>query len=212
MQQHLHKFLILHRSLHIPQLGSFCVREEPARADTESRLLFAPRPVISFNNSDKSEPDATFFHFLSREMSKDEDEARTEFNRFCSEFRNSLQQLGIAVIPGVGRLVSRNENDLIFTPESSLLDLLPPVAWHEGEEPHAVVAAAPRKTKQKRREEPAPAPVAAAPVVHEQGHSEEPDTVQTEEETISETTRDRWWVYAIILLAAGILALLFYYQ
>jgi hypothetical protein len=214
LQQHLHKFLILHHTLHIPGLGSFTVREEPARFDPESKLLFAPRPVIFFNNTDRTENNAAFVRFLAEEMGVDEEIAAADFARFCENFRTDLEQHEIAVLPGVGRLVRRGEGELAYTPESSLLELLPPVAWHDDDANVATAIAAPRKAKNKPRPEPVAA-VVAAPVLPDTVEPVAPaitETVTEEESEEMETTRDRWWLYAILLLAAGILALLYSYQ
>jgi hypothetical protein len=214
LQQHLHKFLILHHNLHIPGLGSFTVREEPARFDSESRLLFAPRPVIFFNNTDQIESNAAFIRFLAEEMGADEDIAAADFARFCEDFRADLEQHEIAVLPGVGRLVRRGEGELAYTPESSLLELLPPVAWHDDDASVGATITAPRKTKHKPRPEPV-APVAAAAVLPDTVEPATPATTETvteEEAEEMETTTDRWWLYAILLLVAGILALLYSYQ
>ena len=189
LQQYLHKFLVLHRMLSIPQLGSFIIEEEPAQIDVASGLLFAPRSLIRFSTAVQPVSDKVFFHFLSEELGVDEVTAIREFHEYCYAFRNDLQQ-GMAVLPGVGRMVRREEGELLFTPESQLLELLPPVPWTD-------TTVTRQSTKKK---------AAAA------AEKELPGTVVMTESSEEIIPRDRWWIYAILLLAAGVLALLFYYQ
>lgn len=201
MHQYLHKYLILHRSLSIPQLGSFNVRDEAARTDPASGLLFAPRPVISFEAQPDQPANKKFFNFLAKEMNTDETAAVREFHDFCYKFREQLQQQEMAVLPGVGRIVKNAEEKLMFTAENSLLEFLPPVPWMaSGEQPALPVES--RKQKKK---------AAAPPVVQPEPVVEQTEEV-TEEIDEYEAPRDRWWLYAIILLVLGILALLYYYQ
>lgn len=201
MHQYLHKYLILHRSLSIPQLGNFSVRDEAARPDPVSGLLFAPRPVISFEAQQEQPANKKFFSFLAKEMNTDETAAVREFHDFCYKFRERLQHHDMAVLPGVGRIVKNADEKLMFTAENSLLEFLPPVPWTTAGEQLSLPV---ESRKQKKKQ-------AAAPVV-----KPEPVVAQTEEITEEideyEVPRDRWWLYAIIMLALGVLALLYYYQ
>jgi hypothetical protein len=187
LQQHLHKFLVLYRRLCIPHVGSFVVENEAARLDAENGLLVAPKPVIRFHENNQPPSDKIFFNFLAEEMVVDEMTAIKEFHDFCFTARHTLQEHHMVAFTGIGRLSRREDESLLFTPETNLLDLLPPVPW-EG----------------------------ALPVKSKKG-KKKGDTEATEEFTAEETEEittgpDRWWIYAVILLSAGLLALLFYYQ
>ncbi len=193
MQQHLYKFLVLHHSLIIPQLGSFIIEEEPARLDAASSLLFAPKPVIHFSETVVHVPDKYFFSFLEEEMDIDEITAVKEFENFCSQMRNTIQEDKIAVLPGIGRVMKGPDDHLFFTPETNLLELLPPIPWQ-------VCTPVSKKA------------VSELPKQINKETTIEKQEVVVDESVIEETTHqpDRWWVYAIILLVAGSLALLFY--
>jgi hypothetical protein len=188
LQQHLHKFLVLYRRLCIPHVGSFVVEEETARLDAENGLLFAPKPVIRFHEDNQPPSDIIFFNFLAEEMVVDEMTAIQEFHDFCFTARHTLQEHHMVAFAGIGRLSRREDESLLFTPETNLLDLLPPVPW-EG-------TIATKSKKGKKKADTAP--------------DDELITEETEEEVTA--GRDRWWIYAVVLLAAGVLALLFYYQ
>ena len=193
MQQHLYKFLVLHHSLTIPQLGSFIIEEEPARLDSASGLLFAPKPVIHFSEAVVPVPEKFFFSFLAEEMDVDETTAIREFHDFCFQMRNTIQEDKVSVLPGIGRVMKGPEDKLCYTPETNLFELLPPLPWHE-----------PAPVSKKAVNEP-PKQINKEATKQEV----EVDELVTEETT---TQTDRWWVYAIILLVTGAIALLFYYQ
>lgn len=197
MQQHLYKFLVLHHSLIIPQLGSFIIEEEPARLDAASSLLFAPKPVIHFSETVVHVPDKYFFSFLEEEMDIDEITAVKEFENFCSQMRNTIQEDKIAVLPGIGRVMKGPDDHLFFTPETNLLELLPPIPWHGSTAVSRKAVTVSELLNQ----------------INKETTKEKQEVVEEESVTEETTTQpDRWWVYAIILLVAGSLALLFYYQ
>lgn len=186
LEQHLHKFLALHRVLNIPQLGSFVIAQEPAQVDAASGLLFAPKFPVHFSETERPLPETVFFDFLSAEMRVDESTAIHAFYTFCNGFRSGLEQRGVAVLEGIGRIIKGDEG-LVFTAESNLLELLPPVSWTD--------TGLPVSKK-------------SAPKIRKETITEE--VIEETEET--ETVRDRWWIWVIVLGAAGLLALLFRYQ
>lgn len=204
MQQYLQKFLILHRKLSIPQLGSFYIDDEPARVDAESGLLFAPRPVIRFSEDDRPSSDKHFFQFLAEEMQVDELAAIREFHDFCYSFRNNIQVNQMASIQGIGRITRRGDDMLGFTPETNLLELLPPVPLPEGRDNAGAIPTpvSSRKTKERIQQEKTAA----------QANDTIEEEIVTEEEEEEIITTDRWWIYALVLAGLGVLALLNYYR
>jgi hypothetical protein len=210
LQQYLQKFLILHRKLSIPQLGSFVIEDEPARLDVESGLLFAPRPVIRFSETDRPVSDKLFFRFLAEEMQVDELAAIREFHDFCYAFRSNLQSNQMASIQGIGRVVKRSDDMLGFSPETNLLEFLPPVPWVEENSVNKKTSrTVPAKKELQPGENEAESPIP------EQQDEETTESVieETAEEWEEEAVPDdHWWIYALILAGIGILALLNYYR
>ncbi|NCI46182.1 hypothetical protein [Sediminibacterium soli] len=203
MQQYLQKFLILHRKLSIPQLGSFVIEDEPARVDAESGLLFAPRPVIRFSEGDRPSSDKHFFRFLAEEMQIDELAAIREFHEFCYAFRSSIQSNSMASIQGIGRVVKREGDVLGFTPETNLLELLPPVPWLSNRE--ETDEQTEKESKKRRHKKTAYGQEPPANETAGEGAAAGDEASETE-------PRDRWWIYAMILGGIGVLALLYYYR
>jgi hypothetical protein len=198
MQEHLYKFLVLYHKLSIPQLGSFTIDDEPARFDVPSGLLFPPKPVIHFGDAVEPMSDRIFFDFLTREMKVEEVMAIRAFHDFAYQFRNDIEEYKLALLPGVGRITKGSEGGLFFTQETSLLEFLPPIQLdNELRMPGDGVS---KKAARELRKEPAV-----------QSATEETGEEIMEDEEAA-TVRDRWWIPAVILLAVGLLALLFYYQ
>ena len=223
MQQHLYKFLVLYRKLSIPQLGSFTIENEPARFDVSSGLLFAPKPVVHFGEAAEPMSDRIFFDFLSEEMGVEEATAIKEFHDFSYKFRNDIQERKLGLLHGVGRIIKGSDGSLFFTPETNLLEFLPPIQLDNtiriaGETGHAPA----KKMIRESRKEPIPKIVIEkketekeiekiTEKITEKVTEKETENVIEEEETVT-TYTDRWWIYAILLLVTGLVALLFYYQ
>ncbi len=191
MQEYLYKYLFLNRKLSIPQLGSFFVVKEPAYINEAAGLLFAPRPVINFYaEGTTSLPEKGFFDFLAEEMKVDEVTALKEFNAFSDKIRNDLQNNKMALLPGLGRITKGTDDACFFTAETNLLAILPPI------EPGISIRVTQKPTTNqplKARETGVIKEMLVAEVVETRG-------------------KDNWWIYAIILVAAGTVALVYYYQ
>ena len=191
MQEYLYKYLFLNRKLSIPQLGIFFVVNEPAYINEAAGLLFAPRPVINFTAEGTTAlPEKGFFDFLADKMNVDEVTALNEFNTFSDKIRNDLQHNKLALLPGLGRITKGTDDACFFTAETNLLAILPPI------EPGINIRVTQKSTTNQ--------PLKAG----ETGAIKE----MLVEEVVETRTKDNWWIYAIILVAAGTLALLFYYQ
>ncbi len=217
MQQHLHKFLVLYRKLSIPELGSFTIDNEPARADASNALLFPPRPVIHFGEESIPMSDKLFFEFLSEQMGIDEETAAKEFHDFSHKLTTDISEHNQALFHGVGRIIKGSDGNLFFTPESNLLELLPPIQLDEifrTIHKKAINVILPRKLKPEPESELRiiPEPTPEPTLVLTPQPIPEKETIVEEYEEETETLRpDRWWVYAIILLVAGTVALGLYY-
>lgn len=127
MDQHLYKYLVLHKHLNIPQLGSFVMQQQNAQYEQRTGLLHAPKPVLVFTDGHLPASEKTFFDFLGNEMGVDDLTAIKLFHDFSYQFRNDLHEKGSAEIKGVGTLSQNGENKIIFHPAHDLSDLLPSI-------------------------------------------------------------------------------------
>lgn len=131
MDQQLYKYLVLHRNLSIPQLGSFLIKDQPAHYENETGLLHAPRPLIYFSEGVTSMSEKSFFDFLSVEMGVDEVAAIKEFHDYAYQLRENLQVNCSAEVKGIGTLSKEENGPVVFNPANDLNYLLPPVKQGE---------------------------------------------------------------------------------
>lgn len=127
MDQHLYKYLVLHKHLAIPQLGNFVMQHQHAQYEERTGLLHAPKPVFVFTDGHVPVSEKFFFDFLGNELGVDDLTAIKLFHDFSYQFRNDLQEKGSAEIKGVGTLSQNGENNIIFHPAHDLSDLLPSI-------------------------------------------------------------------------------------
>lgn len=128
MQEHIHKYLVLHRKLSIPKLGSFVIRDEPAYVDVESGQLFPPRSILVFEEGSAARSERSFFDFLSEEMGVDDVAAIQAFNEFSGRLAHEVSSKEEVNLLGWGRF-SKNENGNIdFTPDTTAFNLLPVIS------------------------------------------------------------------------------------
>jgi len=127
MDEHLYKYLVLHRKLSIPQLGMLALDNEPARYDEASGQLFPPKPIIVFEENIASVPDRSFFEFLTEEMGTDDETATKSFNEFSDRLCKDIREQHAAVLKEVGRFEKGEEGVVLFTQETTVLDLLPTI-------------------------------------------------------------------------------------
>lgn len=128
MFQILHKYLVLHRQLVVPQVGLFYVEKEPATYQDDISLLSAPRSLIHFTQKHQSGTDKLFFEFLTRETGQEEPAAIHEYLEFANGLQAELKAKKTAVWEGVGTLFLTDKDEIRFERATDLQELLPPVA------------------------------------------------------------------------------------
>lgn len=125
MDEYLYKYLVLYRKLSIPQLGILTLDNEPARYDGVSGQLFPPKPLIVFEENTASAPDRSFFEFLAEEMGADEETVVKSFHEFSGQLCKDISEQHTAVLKELGRFEKGEEGTVLFTSETTVLDLLP---------------------------------------------------------------------------------------
>ena len=127
MDQQLYKYLVLHKNLAIPQLGSFVIKNEPSHFDSTTGLLHAPKPVIHFTDGIIPMSEKFFFDFLSSEMGIDEVAAIKQFHDYAYQLRKDLQENRVVAVGGIGTLAKGEDELVSFNPAHDISELLPPV-------------------------------------------------------------------------------------
>jgi hypothetical protein len=125
MDQYLYKYLVLHKHLCIPQLGSFTVQRENARYEEASGLLHAPVETIAFSDGVIPVSEKLFFDFLANEMGVDDVSAIKQFHDFSYSFRSRFIENGSVELKGVGTLEKNENGNTQFIAVPRFTDLLP---------------------------------------------------------------------------------------
>ncbi|MBN8718950.1 hypothetical protein SAMN05444410_11385 [Hydrobacter penzbergensis] len=187
MDEHLYKYLVLHRRLDIPGLGRFLIENRPARMEEGGKLIQAPVPVISFRQQ-AVQADKQFYDFLAWEMDTDEVDAINRFRDYTEELKTKVTSESGVELKEVGHLFIREDGTTEFRAVASPHELLPPVSLpdgivfeHTASMPHAL------KTNE-------------AATSNEYAEAEP-----------TSASNNKWWLYAAILLLIGIGIILFYY-
>ena len=125
MQEYIHKYLVLYKKLSIPKLGIFRIKEEPAYIDAQSGQIFPPKPVLVFEEGLAASSDRFFFDFLAEEMGVDDIAAIQAFNEYSGKLWAEVQDHDMTVFEGLGNFTKSEDGHFLFTPETSVYDLLP---------------------------------------------------------------------------------------
>ena len=125
MDQHLYKYLVLHKHLCIPQLGSFTVQKESARYEESTGSLHPPVENIVFSDGVIPISEKLFFDFLAYETGVDEVTAIKQFHDFSYVFRSHLLEKGWVELKGVGRLEKNESGTITFDAAPRLTGLFP---------------------------------------------------------------------------------------
>jgi hypothetical protein len=133
MDQQLYKYLVLCRSLTIPQLGSFVIKNEPAYIDNSTGLLHAPKPIIVFSDGVVPKSEKLFFDFLATEMGVDEVTAIKQFHDHAYRLREELLENNTVALKGIGTLVKGEDNMVTFHATNDVAEWFPPLSLTPGQ-------------------------------------------------------------------------------
>lgn len=123
----LHKYLVLHHQLVVPQVGLFYVEKEPAAYQDDNGALSAPRLLVHFAQKHQAAADKSFFEFLTRETGQEEADAIRDYLAFANDLQEKLASNKTAVWKGVGTLFLEDKDLIRFERATDLQDLLPPL-------------------------------------------------------------------------------------
>lgn len=190
MLQILYKYLLINKKASIPGIGVFYIHRLPASYDFSNKTFIPPSASISFINGDVI-PEKKFYSFLSKDQQIDEQAAVTQFTGFTQGLKESLQSTGTLDLPGFGCLSKDVTGKLEFRPEKPL--------------PSFFTAITTENTVPNVLPENSAEPALTDKVVS-------PGEMVNEGSAKSGNKKDYWWVYAIILAAIAIAAIIYYYK
>jgi hypothetical protein len=182
----LNRYLVQHKSISIPGLGSLVAEHVPAATDFANKRLLPPQLKYRFNKYFDS-PDRDFFQYLSAQKKIEDFEAIKEYNDFAYELRNKIRTQNEALWDGVGVFKKDNNGDIVFELLKEAAVLYAPVAAeriirHDAK--HSIRVGDTEKTNEEMTE-----------LLSDHTYVE----------------KEQWWIYALILGAIGLIILFFHF-
>lgn len=166
-------------------MGTLYIRNKNAESDFLNKHIHPPRPVIEFETNETDA--AALLDYIAAVNNSPVMQAIETLGKYCNQLKTEINAKAIATINMVGSFSSGAGGKIQFNP-SQLPGALLPV-------------------------------VNAERVIHpDASHSmlvgdKETTTMQMAEYyTENPVTKDRWWIWALVLAAAALLIILFYYN
>jgi nucleoid DNA-binding protein len=184
MQEQIASYLFQRKSCPLPGLGTLSVSHAGAEADFTNKLIKAPKSFIQFTDTESDA--AALIDYLATSTGCEKNEATAKLDLFCDSLKKRLTIELDVQLGSIGKLFADNRGKVSFIQEEL------PVAFAQ--------------------------PVFAERVIHPDaehqilvGDRETTNTIMTEMLAPKNEVKDRWWIWAIVLGIAGLLALLIYF-
>jgi hypothetical protein len=116
MFEALYLFLIKHKQLILPEIGTISLQMQPAKTQFVERCVLPPE--FSFSFSPNYQPISNkFFRWLSHQMGIPETEAIVSFNDFALQLKNDLENGKTIEWQRLGKISRNTSNEIVFRPE-----------------------------------------------------------------------------------------------
>ena len=184
MQKQITSYLFQHKTCPLPGLGTLSIISSNVESDFTNKIFTAPKSTITFV---QTETDTTgFLNYLSASTGADTYEATEALSHFCDDLKQKITDQSNIEINNVGSFFVDTSGTINFKQEEL------PVEFSQ--------------------------PVFAERVIHPDaehqilvGDKETTNTLMTEFLAPKAETKNRWWIWAIVLATIGLLALLIYF-
>lgn len=123
----LYCFLIHHKQLYVPGIGTFLLERKPAKADFLNKCVHAPVYSVSFQTSGNSSS-KKIFSWLADALNISDRDAVIRFNEFAFDLKKKIDEGNRIQWKGVGTLGKGQNNEIQFLPEQNISVVEKPVA------------------------------------------------------------------------------------
>ena len=120
MYGELYQYLILHKQLNIPGIGTFLLERKPADIDFVNKMANPPVYTIALHHGNTT-PSKNVFNWLSSTLNISERDALTRFNDFALDIKDKIHAGNRLHWNGIGILSKGMAGEIRF--EASLKDL-----------------------------------------------------------------------------------------
>jgi len=125
MTEALVSYLLQHKSLSIPGLGSMYIERIPAQTDFVNKRILPPGFHYRFDKYFDA-PDKDFFTYLALQNDMADYEAIKWYNEWAYELRNKIRDGQEISWSGIGKLKKDVTGDIVFESEGAIYTLLEP--------------------------------------------------------------------------------------
>ena len=189
MNDILTSYLLQHKSISIPGLGSMYIERIPAQTDFVNKRILPPDYIFRFDKYFDA-PDKDFFSYLAQQMNRADYEAIKWYNEWAYELRNKIRDGEVVEWKNVGLLKKDTTGEIIFEPVRAIDTLQEPAPANRVIHSHAQHTML----------------VGDREVIREFTHEEgEPLEMGTYVE------KESWWLYALIIAAIALSVIFFHF-
>jgi len=186
MIEALYSYLLQHKSLSIPGLGTIFIERVPAQSDFVNKQLLPPSYHFRFDKYFDS-PEKDFFTYLALQKNMADYEAIRWYNEWAYDLRNRIRTDNPVPLKKVGVLRKDVSGSIFFEAERlnpSYFDTVPAVRVIHSQATHIVRVGEREMSKQQ-----------AAEFLVEEPRVE----------------KESWWIYAAVLVAISLIVLFFHF-
>lgn len=182
----LYNYLLQHRSLSIPGMGTIFIERVPAQSDFVNKQILPPSYHYRFDKYFDA-PDKDFFTYLAQQQEMADYEAIRWYNEWAYELRNRIRTDNPVLLDKIGTLKKDLSGDIVFDPVRINPVFLEPVPAHR------VIRSDARHTV----------------LVGDRELSNDQAAGYKPEETVVE--KESWWIYAVLMIAIALIILFFHF-
>lgn len=188
MHELLHTWLASQHVLGIPGWGTLHIITTTPEIDFVNKQINPPQQQIDFKE-ETPQADKKFYQWLASALDTDEITAIRRYNDFITDTKDQLLRTGSAILPGIGLFQNTEASGLLFKQQEPDFDMFPTI----------------RAEKIMRHQE-------SFNVLQGDMDYTSLEAVQHLEFPSEATEKNNWGITALILFAAGALAILYYYM
>lgn len=119
MIKSLNSYLIQHKSVSIPGMGTIYIERTPAQSDFVNKQILPPSYHYRFDKYSDT-PDRDFFPFLAVQQGIADYEAIRLYNDWARQFRDGINKDHSQVWPQVGQFSLDESGEIVFEPKSQV--------------------------------------------------------------------------------------------
>ena len=189
MTEPLVSYLLQHKSISIPGLGSMYIERIPARTDFVNKRILPPAYHFRFDKYFDA-PDKEFFTYLAQQTDKADYEAIKWYNEWAYDLRNKLRDGQEVFWKGIGTLKKDGSGDIVFESAGAIPSLQEPSPANRVIHSHAQHTMI----------------VGDREIVRE-------FNADNPEEAVEGTyvEKESWWLYALIIAAIALSVIFFHF-